>query len=160
MRSKKIFAKPHGRWVGIAASSTLVDKKLLLDGLELFSEWDCISTYSEMIFQRFRSMAGSDLSRTKNIEHLLKNKNVGTLWFARGGYGATRLLPIFEEKKLASLLKKDPKLLIGFSDVTAIHLYFYKKLKLPSLHAPMPATKSWGGMPLKTKELLRTFMEG
>lgn len=160
MQRKNFFPYPNDRWIGVVAASTLIDKKLLLNGLKLFSQWGYVSIYHESIFQKFRSMAGSDEIRAKNIEALVKNKNVGTLWFARGGYGATRLLSILEQKKVASFLKKDPKLLIGFSDVTALHLYFYQKLGLPSLHAPMPATKRWATLSTKTKGLLRSFIDG
>lgn len=62
------------------------------------------------------------------------------LWAARGGSGALKLLPYFEElfktsKKLFSLPQ-----IIGFSDITTLHLYFYKKFGKKGLHGPMVAT--------------------
>lgn len=60
---------------------------------------------------------------------------------ARGGYGASDLLPLLPWDKLASLT---PKLVVGFSDISALHSAFYTRLGWPGLHGPMPATALWG----------------
>lgn len=52
------------------------------------------------------------------------------IWCLRGGYGSMRLIPLLEKIKPP----KTPKLLIGFSDITALHLYFNQKWKWPTLH--------------------------
>lgn len=52
------------------------------------------------------------------------------IWCLRGGYGSMRLIPLLE--KLTP--PKNPKLLIGFSDITALHIYFNQKWNWPSLH--------------------------
>lgn len=75
------------------------------------------------------------------------------LWCARGGSGAIKLLPFLEE--LFQSTKKIPSLpqIIGFSDITTLHLYFYKKFRLIGLHAPMIVN-----LPTITrKSLERTF---
>jgi muramoyltetrapeptide carboxypeptidase len=54
---------------------------------------------------------------------------------ARGGYGTTRLLPLIDWKKAA----RRPKLLVGFSDLTAILAYLSTRLKTPCIHGPMAA---------------------
>ena len=59
---------------------------------------------------------------------------------ARGGYGASDLLALIPWEELS---KFSPKLLIGFSDISAIHSALYTKLNWPSLHGPMPATVLW-----------------
>lgn len=59
---------------------------------------------------------------------------------ARGGYGASDLLPLLPWPELAQL---QPKLVIGFSDVSAIHAALYSQLGWLGLHGPMPATALW-----------------
>ena len=59
---------------------------------------------------------------------------------ARGGYGASDLLPRLDWSQLASA---KPKLVVGFSDVSALHSALYTRLGWPGLHAPMPATTLW-----------------
>jgi muramoyltetrapeptide carboxypeptidase len=57
-------------------------------------------------------------------------------------------------------MAKDPKLLFGFSDATALHLYFYHHLKLPSVHSPMPASAKWAAMSRSAERVLRSILAG
>jgi muramoyltetrapeptide carboxypeptidase len=71
------------------------------------------------------------------LYELLTNKEFSFIWAARGGFGCIKILPYLDE-----LIETNPHffpfpLLIGFSDITALHLYFYQKFKKPGLHAPM-----------------------
>jgi len=52
------------------------------------------------------------------------------IWCLRGGYGSMRLIPLLEKLKPP----KKPKLLIGFSDITALHIFFNQKWNWPTLH--------------------------
>lgn len=58
----------------------------------------------------------------------------------RGGYGASEILAGIPWRKLKTMPKK---LIVGFSDIGALHSAFYAKLKWPGLHAPMPASTLW-----------------
>jgi muramoyltetrapeptide carboxypeptidase len=71
---------------------------------------------------------------------------------ARGGYGASDLLPLMP---WAQLTKATPKFLIGFSDISALHSALYSRLGWPSIHGPMPITSLWNkNTSLDTDELL------
>ena len=61
---------------------------------------------------------------------------------ARGGYGASELLSRLDWDALA---KEVPRVLIGFSDVSALQSALYARLRWPSLHAPMPGSSLWQG---------------
>lgn len=148
------------RWVGIAASSTLIDAKIFAAGLERFARWQLPVCFDERIHERFRSFAGNDENRAASLLSLLRERNIGTIWCARGGYGATRILSRLDKAGAPNLLRRDPKLLVGFSDVTALHLYFYKAAGLPSLHAPMPATPSWQKLPARVDRILQQTLTG
>ncbi len=63
----------------------------------------------------------------------LTNKESKAVWAIRGGYGAAKILPFLEKLDLP----QTNKLLLGFSDITALHLYFNKNWKFASLHAPV-----------------------
>ena len=60
---------------------------------------------------------------------------------ARGGYGASDLLPLIPWKKLANL---EPRCLVGFSDISALHSALWTKLGWPGLHGPMLGSPLWG----------------
>ncbi len=84
--------------------------------------------------------AGSIADRGKSLERALLDAQTDYIWVARGGYGASDLLSQLNWEKLKATT---PKLIIGFSDVSALHAAFYTKLGWPGLHAPMPATTLW-----------------
>lgn len=84
--------------------------------------------------------AGSIQDRCKALENALLESTTDYVWVARGGYGASDLLPHLNWTKLKGA---KPKVVIGFSDVSALHAALYTKLGWQGLHAPMPATTLW-----------------
>ncbi|QDX29235.1 LD-carboxypeptidase [Dickeya poaceiphila] len=75
----------------------------------------------------------TDKARADTLIKALTDKKVKYLWFVRGGEGALNLYPYLYAKK-AEIAKSTPKILIGFSDVTAIHYYVNNVIKWPSVH--------------------------
>ena len=88
------------------------------------------------------------------LYELITNKDFFYIWTARGGFGSIKLLPYLDE--LLSDVKnlKFHPYLIGFSDITALHLYFYKKFNKPGIHAPMIAD-----LPNLDKNTIETLFE-
>ena len=80
-------------------------------------------------------LAGADALRLADLHAAVADDEVAAIHCLRGGYGAMRLLGSID----ASLLKRKPKLLMGYSDITALHA-LWALHGLPSLHAPMPAS--------------------
>ena len=80
-------------------------------------------------------LAGADSVRLADLHAALRDTEAAALHCLRGGYGAMRLLPDID----AALLRVHPKLLIGYSDITALHALWLHS-GLPSLHAPMPVS--------------------
>ena len=80
-------------------------------------------------------LAGSDALRLADLHAALADDEVAAIHCLRGGYGAMRLLDGID----AALLRAKPKLLIGYSDITALHA-LWALHGLPSLHAPMPGS--------------------
>jgi muramoyltetrapeptide carboxypeptidase len=160
MRREKQKPSKTDRWIGITAPSTLLNPKLLEKSLERFAQWGYPVRMDDSIFEKFRYFAGTDENRAQSLLRLLRDPSVGTIWCARGGYGATRILKKLDAAGAPKLMARDPKLLFGFSDVTALHLYFYHHLKLPSVHSPMPAGTKWPKMPARTDRILQSILKG
>lgn len=76
---------------------------------------------------------------------------------ARGGYGITRLLDLLEAQ-LPAYRGLLPRLVVGFSDVTALHLWLWTRLQWKSVHGPV--CTSLGSEPAQTREHLRHVMQG
>ena len=110
------------------------------------------SVYGPGIFERQRYLAGSDGRRLDELNAALADPEVRALFCARGGYGATRLV--------GRLRAADPsaaaKLLIGFSDITALHLWMQAHGRI-SIHGPV--LTQLGRLPQATCERLFGLLE-
>lgn len=80
-------------------------------------------------------LAGPDTLRLADLHAALADDEVAAIHCLRGGYGAMRLLDGIDTE----LVRAKPKLLVGYSDITALHALWAGE-GLPSLHAPMPAS--------------------
>lgn len=100
-------------------------------------------TYERSIFERSGYLAGPDPRRSQELLRALQDDTVDAIVAARGGYGATRLLP---EIPVASVARH-PKPLIGFSDVTALHA-LWARAGLGSIHGSMVAALGRASEPL------------
>ena len=78
-------------------------------------------------------LSGSDKLRAKDINEMFKDKSIKGIFAIRGGYGAARLLDMLDYK----MIKKNPKVFAGYSDVTALHNVLNEKCKLITFHTPM-----------------------
>ncbi len=106
----------------------------------------CVERYRELGFQVnvpsdvFRSddyLAGTDQRRVDEIMAAFKDPKVKAIIAARGGYGCTRLI----DKLDYDVIRTHPKIVCGFSDVTALHLAIFRKTGLVTFHTPVP---TWG----------------
>lgn len=79
--------------------------------------------------------SGSDEERLNELQAMLDDASINAILFGRGGYGMSRIIDRLDFKKF----KKNPKWLIGFSDITILHTHLFNRYKIASLHAPMAA---------------------
>jgi len=84
---------------------------------------------------QFDYLAASDAQRLADLHAAFADPEVDAVLCLRGGYGCGRLLAGID----TALLRANPKLLIGYSDITALH-GLLDTLGLPGLHAPMPTS--------------------
>lgn len=78
-------------------------------------------------------IAGTDAQRLADLHSMFSDKQVAGIWCARGGYGCGRLLPMIDYR----LIKKNPKVVVGFSDITALLQGIYKETGLIGFHGPV-----------------------
>ncbi len=77
--------------------------------------------------------SASDEDRANELQAMLDDKNIKAIIFGRGGYGMGRII----DKLNFSKFKKNPKWIIGFSDITLLHCHIYGHHKISSIHGPM-----------------------
>jgi muramoyltetrapeptide carboxypeptidase len=120
-----------GSHVRVVAPSSAFEREGFDRAIEKLRErW--VVTYDESIFDTDGYLAGSDARRASELLRALEDPEVDAIVAARGGYGAMRLLPLLPIETIAA----SKKLLVGFSDVTALHALF-QRAGLRSLHASM-----------------------
>ncbi|HEV8080174.1 MAG TPA: LD-carboxypeptidase [Chitinophagaceae bacterium] len=79
--------------------------------------------------------SGTDDERLDDLQQMMDDKDINAIMCARGGYGMGRIIDDINFNKF----KKNPKWIIGFSDITVLHSHLFAKYKIASLHAPMAA---------------------
>ena len=84
-------------------------------------------------FGCYRNMAGTKKECVDNLHSFFKNKNIDAIIASRGGYGTLRFLKDIDYK----IIKNNPKIFAGFSDITNLLAMFYKKAGLIGFYAPM-----------------------
>lgn len=88
-------------------------------------------------FEPHGYLAGTDAERVAELNGFLRRDDVQALLCVRGGYGCLRLLPWLDYEAA----RRHPKLLIGYSDITALHLALYHKAGWVGLQGPMAAVE-------------------
>jgi muramoyltetrapeptide carboxypeptidase len=85
------------------------------------------------LFDRDGYLAGSDAARAADINAMFADDGVDAIWCVRGGYGASRILPGLDY----ALIGQHPKALIGYSDITALHMAIHRHVGLVTFHGPV-----------------------
>ena len=85
---------------------------------------------------RYGYLAGKDEERLSDIHAMYKDSSVNGIWCVRGGYGVTRLLDQLDYQ----LIKQNTKALIGYSDITALHIAIYQKTGTIGFHGPVASS--------------------
>lgn len=93
------------------------------------------------VLKRYGYLAGSDKDRAADVNAMFADDAVRAVFAVRGGWGCARILPFLDYGQI----RADPKLLIGFSDITALHLALAARTGCPSIHGPN-AANSWGAL--------------
>ena len=83
-------------------------------------------------------LAGTDEERAEDLNKMFEDPEVDAIIALRGGSGAARILDMIDYQSIA----KNPKIFIGYSDITALHMAIYSKTGLVTFHGPM-AVSTW-----------------
>jgi len=144
--------KPN-QTVGVIAPSSPVSQSDISEGLNLLESFPLKIKQGEHLFDRSNYLAGPDHDRVSDLHQMFSDPEIKAIFCARGGYGSARLL----NKIDFDLVRKNPKIIVGFSDLTALFFAIYKKTGLVTIHGPtlsdLPKNKNW----LNLSELITTY---
>jgi len=117
----------------VTPAGPLKNEEPVLLAEELIQSWGFNSVRGKHLLHSNNYLSGTDPERLQDLQEALDNPKVKAIWAVRGGYGSMRILAKLNFTKFI----KNPKWLIGFSDITALHNKIHQ-LGLKSLHAMMP----------------------
>lgn len=120
----------QGDTVGITCTASAVELKKL-NGLQALKDWGLKVQIGNTVGKRWQRFAGTDDERAIDLQAMLDDENIKAIFFAKGGYGTMRMIDKINWTKFL----QNPKWLIGFSDVTTIHLHIQANYNIPTLHA-------------------------
>ncbi|MGE5107478.1 MAG: S66 peptidase family protein [Sphingobacteriales bacterium] len=100
--------------------------------------------------------SGTDEERLNEFQAMLDDESIKAILCGRGGYGVGRII----EQIDFSSFKKNPKWIIGFSDITILHAHIYSNYKTATLHAPMAGAFNDGGDMSEYVLSLKSALEG
>jgi len=87
----------------------------------------------EHLMDRYGYLAGTDKARAADVNSMYADPNVDAIITLRGGWGCNRILDLIDYKTIA----KNPKIIMGYSDITSLLLAFYAKASLVTFHGPV-----------------------
>lgn len=138
MLTPKLLQK--GDKVLVVAPSGKLPKHGLNEAVQQLEKWGLQVELDNNVFNTWSVFAGTDQERSNALNEAISNSEVKLILAARGGYGLTRYL---DDINLSSLVKH-PKWIVGFSDVTALHLAAYRA-GIRTIHGPMGTSFSRNG---------------
>ncbi|MDD2190536.1 MAG: LD-carboxypeptidase [Eubacteriales bacterium] len=128
----------HGNRIALIAPSSPVDSEQLMLAVDSVRFLGMIPVIYPSATKVHGYLSGSDTVRAADIVNAFANPAIDAVFCLRGGYGVSRIL----EKIDYRVISKNPKLLLGYSDITALHIAINQLCNLVTLHSPMPS-RGW-----------------
>ena len=119
--------------IGIVSPSSWMKESDKKTGMSVFEHKGYKLVMGDSVFLRENTYAGTPEERANDINGMFANPDIDTIICARGGYGANRVLPLLDY----DLIKANPKIFMGYSDITAFLTSITQKTGLVTFHGPM-----------------------
>jgi len=144
--TQKAKAITKGATIGIVAPSSSFSREKFDSGIQFLESHEFKVSYSPEIFGKEGYLSASDEVRARCLTEILSNPEIDAILFARGGYGLQRIMPMID----MGPFMKNPKPIIGFSDLTPLLGLISSKLQIPVFYGPVVTMLS--GMDSVTEE--------
>jgi muramoyltetrapeptide carboxypeptidase len=128
--------RPGDRVAVVAPAGPVVPERLDR-GLAVLESWGLsvsVGEHTRGVHERFGYLASDDAARADDLMRAWCDPEVQAVFCARGGYGVQRMVNLLDWESIAAA---GPKVLVGFSDVTALHQAFAARLGLSTIHGPV-----------------------
>ena len=124
----------QGDQVAIVAPARKVTPAETEPAIRKLEEWGLTVIPGDHLFHSFHQFAGKDEVRTGDLQRMLDNDSIRAIFCARGGYGLVRIIDRLDFTHFI----KNPKWIVGYSDITVLHSHIHTHFSIETLHATMP----------------------
>ena len=122
--------------IGVISPSYWIDKHILEQASKIFTDRNYKLVFGKSIHSKNGQFAGNAKIRAEDIHTMFLDSRIDAIVCARGGYGANKVIPLLDYE----LIKNNPKIFMGYSDITAYLLSITQRTKLITFHGPMLTT--------------------
>ncbi|MEQ6353889.1 LD-carboxypeptidase [Lysinibacillus sp. M3] len=130
-------ALKKGDTIGLISASGATPPEKFLPAVKSIEKLGFKVVAGETCSARHGYLAGSDELRASEVNQMFRDPTIDGIFCIRGGYGATKILPLLD----FDMIKANPKVFAGYSDVTALHIAFNQRCGFVTYHTPMPSTE-------------------
>src|SRR5512133_577261 len=145
-----------GDTVGIVAPAGALSENEITLAAELIRSWNLEIKYGKFVFRRHNSFAGTDKQRAGDLQEMMDDPSVKAIICARGGYGTVRIIGSLKFENFI----KNPKWIVGYSDITVLHAALQQCHGVESIHGVMPRMVPPKTPDLASFESLRAMLYG
>jgi muramoyltetrapeptide carboxypeptidase len=132
----------RGDVIGIVAPAAAVQAEALRQGCDRLEHLGFSVRVGAHALDRHRFLAGTDVDRAAALTAMFRDPTVRAIFCTRAGYGAGRLLPLLDMQEVT----RDPKIFLGFSDVTFLLNAFVQHAQMVCFHGPLVAGQFADGL--------------
>ncbi|MFZ5965955.1 MAG: S66 peptidase family protein [Bacillota bacterium] len=147
----------QGAMIGLTAPAGAADYEDVIKAVSAIKEMGFEIKIGESCYARHGYLAGNDHQRANELNKMFSDTSIQAIICLRGGYGTPRILDKLDYK----MIKNNPKVFIGYSDITALHIAITQKSELITFHGPMAASDMGKGLDDFSKQsLIRAVFHG
>jgi muramoyltetrapeptide carboxypeptidase len=146
-----------GDLIAITCPAGYMPKEKINDCVRILRRWGYEVIVGHTVGSKSKTyFSGTDEERASEMQAMLDAPEIKAILCGRGGYGTGRIIDSLDFTRF----KKHPKWIIGFSDITVLHLHLNARLRIATLHAPMAAAFQNGGAKNKYVKSLQDLLTG
>lgn len=142
-----------GDLIGLVTPGSSVKEEQLNECIQKLEEMGFRTTYMDSVLSEYGYFAGKDQERADELMEMFSRDDVDAIWCVRGGYGSIRILDLLDYE----LIRKNPKVFIGYSDITALLTAIYQETGLVTFHGPV-GTSDFNRFSMRSMK--KVLMEG
>jgi muramoyltetrapeptide carboxypeptidase len=141
-RSPKTIIKPRrlqvGDTIGLINPAAFNYEKEVKPFFKVIEKLGLKVKLGEHFYDRYGYLAGKDADRAADVNAAFADREVQAIFTGMGGWGCNRILPLLDY----NMIRNNPKIIMGFSDITALLLAIYAKTNIITFHGPL-GVSSW-----------------